>query len=151
VITGRLYNADHAPPYKLPDEQSKMTLKTLSYPGGDGFNEIRLDDKKGSEQVFIHGEKDLDLRIKNDRREWIGRDRHLITQRDKLEQVARDKHETIQRDFIEQISRDHHLTISGKEAIAVSGSHSVAVTGDVIEQFSGNQSTQVTGSCYIKG
>ena len=139
------------PPYKLPDEQSKMTLKTLSYPGGGGFNEFRLEDKKGSEQVFIHGEKDLDVRIKNDRREWIGRDRHLIVQRDKLEQVARDRHETIQRDAIEQITRDHHVTISGKEAIAITGSHSLAVTGDVIEQFSGNQSTQITGSCYIKG
>jgi type VI secretion system secreted protein VgrG len=151
LITGRLYNADHIPPYKLPDEQSKMTLKTLSYPGGGGFNEIRLEDKKGSEQVFIHGEKDLDVRIKNDRREWIGRDRHLITQRDKLEQIARDKHATIQRDSIEQITRDHHVTISGKEAIAITGSHSLSVTGDVIEQFGGNQSTQITGSLYIKG
>ena len=151
VITGRLYNADHITPYKLPDERSKTTLKTLSYPGGDGFNEFRLDDKKGSEQVFVHGEKDLDVRIKNDRREWIGRDRHLITQRDKLEQVARDKHETIQRDQVQQISRDHHATISGKQAVSITGSQSLAVQGDVIEQFGGNQSTQVTGSCYIKG
>src|SRR5581483_11631841 len=151
VITGRLYNADHTPPYKLPDEGSKMTLKTLSFPGGGGFNEIRLDDKKGSEQVFIHGEKDLDVRIKNDRREWIGRDRHLITQRDKIEQISRDKHETIQRDQVQQIARDHHLAISGKQAISISGSHSLAVQGDVIEQITGSQSTQVTGSCYIKG
>lgn len=151
VITGRLYNADHTPPYKLPDEQSKCTLKTLSFPGGDGFNEIRLDDKKGAEQVFLHGEKDLDVRIKNDRREWIGRDRHLVVQRDKVEQISRDKHETIQRDHVEQISRDHHIAISGKEAISISGSQSVAVQGNVIEQFSGSQSTQVTGSCYIKG
>ncbi len=151
LITGRVYNADHVPPYKLPDEKSKSTLKTLSYPGGGGFNEFRLEDKKGSEQVFIHGEKDLDIRIKNDSREWIGRDQHLITQRDKIEQISRDKHETIQRDQVEQITRDHHLTIQGKQAISIIGSHSLAITGDVIEQFSGNQSTQVTGSCYIKG
>jgi type VI secretion system secreted protein VgrG len=151
VITGRLYNADHVTPYKLPAEKSKTTLKTLSYPGGGGFNEIRLDDKKGSEQVFIHGEKDLDVRIKNDRREWIGEDRHLIVKRDKLEQVARDKHETVQRDQIEQISRDHHLAISGKQAVSITGSQSLAVQGNVIEQFGGNQSTQITGACYIKG
>jgi type VI secretion system secreted protein VgrG len=151
LITGRVYNADHVTPYKLPDEKSKSTLKTLSYPGGGGFNELRMEDKKGSEQVFIHGEKDLDVRIKNDSREWIGRDRHLIVQRDKIEQISRDKHETIQRDQVEQITRDHHVTISGKEAIAITGSHSLAVTGDVIEQFSANQSTQVTGSVYVKG
>jgi len=151
LITGRVYNADHVTPYKLPDEKTKSTLKTLSSPGGDGFNELRMEDKKGSEQVFIHGEKDLDVRIKNDSREWIGRDRHLIVQRDKIEQISRDKQETIQRDQVEQITRDHHVTINGKEAIAITGSHSLAVTGDVIEQFSGNQSTQVTGSVYVKG
>ena len=61
LITGRVDNADHIPPYKLPDEKSKSTLKTLSYPGGGGLNELRMEDKKGSEQVFIHGEKDLDV------------------------------------------------------------------------------------------
>jgi type VI secretion system secreted protein VgrG len=151
VITGRLYNAQHVTPYKLPAEKSKTTLKTLSYPGGGGFNEFRLEDKKGSEQIFLHGEKDLDVRIKNDSREWIGQDRHLIVKRDKLEQVGRDKHETIQRDQIEQIARDHHLNINGKQAVSIAGSQSLAVRGDVNEQFSGNQSTQVTGSCYIKG
>jgi type VI secretion system secreted protein VgrG len=151
VITGRLYNGDHVPPYKLPDERSKTTLKSLSYPGGGGFNEFRLDDKKGSEQVFIHAEKDLDVRIKNDSREWMGRDQHLMVQRDRIEQIARDRHETIQRDWIQQISRDRHVTVSGKEAISIKGSQSVSVTGDVVEQFTGNQSTQVTGNCYIKG
>jgi type VI secretion system secreted protein VgrG len=151
VITGQLYNADHVPPYTLPAERSKTTWKTLSYPGGGGFNEIRLDDKKGSEQVFIHGEKDMDVRIKNDSREWIGLDRHLIVKRDRIEQVERDKYETVQRDQVEKIARDHHLTIQGKEAVSITESQSLSVQGDVIEQFGGNHSTQVTGSCYIKG
>ncbi len=126
VITGRLYNADHVTPYKLPDEKSKTTLKSLSYPGGGGFNEFRLDDKKGSEQVFVHGEKDLDVRIKNDRREWIGEDRHLIVKRDKLEQVERDKHETVQRDFVQGITRDQHISISGKQAVSITGANPLA-------------------------
>ena len=151
VVTGSVYNADHIVPYKLPDEVSKSTLKTLSYPGGGGFNELRLDDKKGSEQVFLHGEKDLDIRIKNDSREWIGRDQHLMVQRDQIEQIARDQHETIQRDQVEKIARDHHVTIAGKEAISITGSHSIAVQGDVIEKFSASQTTQVSGACYIKG
>ena len=151
VITGNLYNADHETPYPLPDERSKTTLKTLSYPGGGGFNEIRLDDKKGSEQVFIHGEKDVDVRNKNDYREWVGNDRHVIAQRDKLERIGRDRHETVKRDEIKEICRDHHLTVSGKQALSIQGSQSIAVAGDVIEQFRGNQSTEVTGACYVKG
>ncbi|MEK7407309.1 MAG: type VI secretion system tip protein TssI/VgrG, partial [Acidobacteriota bacterium] len=151
LITGRVYNAVQMPPYGLPGEQTKSTFKSYSSKGGGGFNEIRFEDKKGSEQVFIHGEKDLDIRVKNDRREWIGRDRHLIVKRDKVEQIERDEHAVIQRDRIEKIERDHYLTIEGKEAIKIDGSHSFKVDGNVIEQFGANHSEQVTANYYLKG
>jgi type VI secretion system secreted protein VgrG len=150
LITGSVYNADQMPPYPLPDEQTKSTVKSYSSKGGGGFNEIRLEDKKGSEQIFIHGQKDIDIRIENDRKEWIGEDRHLIVTRDKMEQVQRDSHTDITRDRIEKIGRDHHVTISGKAAVSITGSNSLAVTGDVIEQFSGNHSSQVTQNLYLK-
>jgi type VI secretion system secreted protein VgrG len=150
LITGRVYNADQAVPYALPDEQTKSTLKSMSSKGGGGFNEIRLEDKKGSEQVFIHGEKDIDIRIKNDRKEWIGQDRHLMVVRDKMEQVKRDSHIDITRDQVEKIGRDHHVEIDGKAAIKITGSNSLSVTGDVIEEFKGNHSSQVTQNLYLK-
>ncbi|HLY16855.1 MAG TPA: type VI secretion system tip protein VgrG [Bryobacteraceae bacterium] len=151
LVIGSVYNAEQTTPYTLPDSQTKSTWKSLSSKGGGGFNEIRFEDSKGSEQIFIHGEKDMDMRIKNDRREWIGEDRHLVVVRDKLEKTGRDSHLDLTRDHIEKIGRDHHLTISGKEAISITGSHSLSVTGDVIEQFSGNHSSQVTQNLYIKG
>jgi type VI secretion system secreted protein VgrG len=151
IITGRVYNADQTVPYTLPDEQTKSTIKSMSSKGGGGFNEIRLEDKAGSEQVFIYGQKNEDIRILNDAKEWIGEDRHLHVVRDQMEKVDRDKHEHDMRDHIEKMERDHHMTISGKEAISITGSHSMQVTGDVIEAFSGNQSTQVTQNLYIKG
>jgi type VI secretion system secreted protein VgrG len=138
------------PPYTLPDNQTQSTWKSMSSKGGGGFNELRFEDNKGSEQIFIHGEKDMDMRIKNDRREWIGEDRHLVVTRDKLEKTGRDSHLDLTRDHIEKIGRDHHLAIGGKEAISITGSHSLAVTGDVIEQFSGNHSSQVTQNLYLK-
>jgi len=150
IITGSVYNGDQMPPYTLPDNQTQSTWKSMSSKGGGGFNEIRYEDKKGSEQIFIHGEKDMDMRIKNDRREWIGEDRHLVVTRDKLEKTGRDSHLDLARDHIEKIGRDHHLTISGKEAISITGSHSLAVTGDVIEEFKGNHSSQVTQNLYLK-
>jgi type VI secretion system secreted protein VgrG len=150
IITGSVYNAVQMPPYTLPDNQTQSTWKSMSSKGGGGFNELRFEDNKGSEQIFIHGEKDMDMRIKNDRREWIGEDRHLVVTRDKLEKTGRDSHLDLTRDHIEKIGRDHHLAISGKEAISITGSHSLAVTGDVIEQFSGNHSSQVTQNLYLK-
>jgi type VI secretion system secreted protein VgrG len=151
LVVGSVYNADHIHAYELPAEQTKSYWKSMSSKGGKGFNEFRLEDKKGSEQVFLHGEKDLEIRIKNDRKEWIGRDRHLIVKRDKFEHIERDSHVDIKRDSIAKIGRDHHLEIAGKEAIKVTGSLSMAVQGDVIEQFKANHSCEVTQNIYLKG
>ena len=104
IITGRVYNAQAMPPYALPDNKTMSTLKSDSSKGSQGFNEIRFEDNKGSEQLFIHAEKNEDVRVKNDCFEWIGNERHLIVKSDQLEQVDGDKHLTVQGDQNEKIN-----------------------------------------------
>jgi len=65
VVTGSLYNGINKPPYPLPDEKTKSTLKSESSKGGGGFNEIRFEDKKGSEEIYIHGQKDHNTVVEN--------------------------------------------------------------------------------------
>lgn len=104
IITGRVYNGEAMPPYDLPKEKTKSTLKSNSSIGGGGFNEIRFEDKKGEEQIFIHGQKDEDVRILNDSKEYIGNNRHLIVKKDQLEEVRGDKHLTVKGDQNEKIT-----------------------------------------------
>jgi type VI secretion system secreted protein VgrG len=92
IITGRVYNGDSMPPYELPGEKTKSAIKSNSTKGGEGFNEIRFEDKKGEEQVFIHAEKQQDNRVKKDSLEWVGGERHLIVKQDQMEEVEGDKH-----------------------------------------------------------
>ncbi|MBK7353863.1 MAG: type VI secretion system tip protein VgrG [Nitrosomonas sp.] len=104
ISIGRVYNAEQMPPYELPAEMTKSTMKSNASKGGGGFNEFRFEDKKGSEQVFLHAERDQDIRVKNDSMEWIGKDRHLIIKADQLEKVEGDKHLTIQGDQNEKVN-----------------------------------------------
>jgi type VI secretion system secreted protein VgrG len=150
IITGTVYNAVQTPPYELPKEKTKITLKSNSSKGGGGFNELRFEDKKGHEQVFMHAERDFDLRIKADRRELVGHDRHLIVRRDRLEQVDRDAHACVNRDRIQYVDRDDHLGIGGKQAIEILKSQSLRVDGDVNQEFGANASTVVAGSSYLQ-
>jgi type VI secretion system secreted protein VgrG len=92
IIIGCVYHGENPPPYGLPDQKTKSTIKSNSSIGGEGFNEIRFEDAKGSEQVFIYGQNDLDLRINHDRREWIGNDQNFIAIRNQLEKVEGTKH-----------------------------------------------------------
>jgi len=103
IITGRVYNNQAMPPYDPKKKPTMSTLKSNSSKGGGGFNEIRFEDKKGSEQIFIHGEKNLDIRIKKDAKELIIQDRHLIVKRDQIEEVDGDKHLTVKGDQNEKI------------------------------------------------
>lgn len=151
IITGRVYNGVEMPPYTLPDNATMSGIKSNSSKGGAGFNEIRFEDKKGEEQIFIHGEKNEDIRIKNDAFEWIGHDRHLKVINDQVEEVGNDLHVKVIRDLNEEIDRDHNITIKGKEAIKVTGVHSEVVEDDVIQEYKKNQSTVVTKDIYIKG
>jgi type VI secretion system secreted protein VgrG len=150
IITGRVYNGTSMPPYPLPDYATLSGIKSLSSKGGGGFNEIRFEDKKGEEQIFIHAEKNQDLRIKEKRFEWIGIDRHLIVKQDKFEHVENSRHEIVDNDHREHIKNDRNVKVGGKEAISIGASHSLTVSGNVIEVFKQDHCEQTTGNYYLK-
>lgn len=112
IITGCVYNPQAMPPYTLPDEKTKSTIKSNSSKGGGGFNEFRFEDKKGSEQIFIHAEKNQDIRVKNDCMETILHDRHLIVENDQLENIKKDKHGIVGGDHNEKVKGSASLDVS---------------------------------------
>lgn len=77
VVTGSLRNSVNVPPYPLPASQTRSTIRTESSPGGGGANEIRFEDKKGSEELMIAAEKDLLITAKNDLNLNVGNDLKL--------------------------------------------------------------------------
>ena len=75
IVTGRIYHGLNQPPYPLPDEKTKTTLKSESSLGGGGFNELRFEDRKGAEEVFLHAQKDWNTTILNNLTENVGASR----------------------------------------------------------------------------
>ncbi|RMX04251.1 type VI secretion system tip protein VgrG [Corticibacter populi] len=148
LVTGTLYNGDNLPPYALPGHATVTTLKSQSSKGGKGFNELRFEDKADAEQVFLHAQKDLDLRVLNDARSWVGQDAHRIVQRDAVSEIHRDQSGYIKRDRITEVGRDDALTVHGKQAIAVGGSRSLKVDGAVGDAFA-SHSESVQSDYYL--
>lgn len=148
VITGRVYNADQMPPYTLPDYQTRSTFMSRSSKGGgaSNYNELRFEDLMGKEQIFINAEKDMDLRVENDSREFIGANRHLIVTTNQQEQVQADKHLHVQGSHFEKIDTDMSLQIGGNQMEKVTGNKSLSVTGNQSESVTGNVSLSVTGN-----
>ena len=142
IIIGSVFNAGAMPPYKLPDNKTISTLKSLSSKGGGGFNEIRLEDKKGEEQIFMHAEKDKEIRIKNNLTEWVGNEAHQIVKKDQFELVEGNKNTEIKGNRLSKIDGDHGETVKGDHHSAIDGVDHLAVKGD--------QCIKVTGDASFK-
>ena len=130
IVVGCVYNPDQMPMYKLPDEKTKTYLRSNSSPGGVGYNAIRFEDKAGSEQIYIHAQKDQDTRVRNDARERIGNNRHMrvgfylendhkgdtsgeTKKGNQYEEVAIDQHLKVHRNQDEQVGGDIKLLVGG--------------------------------------
>ena len=150
LITGRIYNADHMPPYTLPDEKTKSVIKTHSSKGGGGTNEIRFEDLKDSEQILLYAQKNLHVRVNSDRVENIGHDRHLTVKENKFELVKKAKNNEVKLDFKEKIGGDKSLEVKGKVSEKFAASHSINVGGDVVESFGANHKNETTMTSATK-
>ncbi len=150
LVTGRVYNALNTPPYPLPAQKTVTAMKSASSPGGEGANEIRFEDKKGSEHFLVQAEKDHHLYVKNDAFEWVGNDQHAVVARDRLSDVQRDQHVKTTRDDLVDVGRDQSVNIGGKQMIHVASTRTLSVTGDAHESFGGAMSTDVGGACFLK-
>ncbi len=150
IITGRIYNGDNKPPYDLPSMATVSAMKTNSSKGGGNFNEIRFEDKKDEEMLFVHAAKDHDLRVKNDVKVWVGNDHHVVIKNHSHAKIDGNRHEKLLGSTHTEIQQDRHITIKGKDSAEVTGQVTLKVTGDVVEEFGANHSETTKGDLYIK-
>jgi type VI secretion system secreted protein VgrG len=164
LIVGSVYNADQMPPYlgDGPDDKHKKDnkvsgIKTNTTPGGVGFNELRFDDTKDKQQVFLHGEKDLDLRVKNEARESILSNRHEIVGQDKDGKktgdqrilVYQDQHQKIKRHQVEHVEGNLQQLV-GKGEASDGGNVSISIEKQKAEAIGGDSGLSVGGDRSVK-
>jgi len=130
IVTGCVYHSLHKPPYKLPDHKTRTTFKTQSVPSG-GFNEFRIEDKKGQEQIFIQAQKDFDLKILKDHKTHVGASSHQIIEQSKFEQVKGELNQIVNGDIKVQTKAGHHSAIGGDRQEKVSGAIKQQAGGDI--------------------
>ena len=110
LITGRVHNAEHMPPYVLPDNASVSTLKSRSIKGGTAdFNELRFEDKPGKEYVLLHAQKDRIEFVENTVTSQIGKDQHHTVKNNRKEKVEGEQHLTVGKDLKQKVNAKFSL------------------------------------------
>lgn len=121
IITGRVYNAEQMPPYALPANMTQTGILTRSSKGGSAANanELRFEDKKGSEQVYLHAEKNQDIEVENDETHWVGHDRKKTIDNDETTLVKHDRTETVNNNETITIGVDRTEKVGNNETITI--------------------------------
>ncbi|MGS0744053.1 bacteriophage T4 gp5 trimerization domain-containing protein, partial [Glaciimonas sp. GG7] len=149
-------NSDAMPPYPLPAEQTKSTVKSNASKGGEGYNELRFEDKKGAEEVYVQAERDFKRVVKNNDVLKVGFEtadkgnQDIAIKNDRLLDVGHDQTIKIGNDESIQISKDQSLAIDGNQKVKV-GQTIVIEAGTSIELKVGASSIKIeAGKITIK-
>lgn len=135
LVTGSVYNGANPPPVSLPGDKTRSTLRTESSPGGGGFNELRYEDASGSEEIYLHAQKDLNVVVENDQTARVGRDQTLQVQGNRSRSVGGSQ--TL------QVTKNDTSSIGGNQLLSVGANRSTTVGGAHVETVGADQSVSV--------
>jgi type VI secretion system secreted protein VgrG len=129
IIIGRVYNAEQMPPWELPANATQSGILTRSSKGGGygNANALRFEDKKGSEQLWLHAEKNQDIEVENDETHWVGHDRSKTVDHDETVHVKHDRTETVDNNETITIGADRTESVGHNETISIGSNRSVSV------------------------
>jgi type VI secretion system secreted protein VgrG len=162
IITGCLYSAINMPPYTLPDNFTQSGVKTRSLTqGGDGgseeFNELRFEDKQGSEDIYFHAQKDFHRVVENDDDLKVGHDQTIEIKNNRTETVKDGNEkvtiETGNREvYVNKGNDKHQIKMGNRECIIDMGNDNLTIKmGNQITKINlGKSETEAMQSIELK-
>ncbi|WP_437277902.1 type VI secretion system tip protein TssI/VgrG [Sorangium sp. So ce375] len=169
LCTGAVYNAEQVVPYALPGEQTKSTLLSRSSKEGAAGNELRFEDRKDSEELYMHAQKDMvvevendwTIRVQHDQSITVGNDHDLSVDNDQTVSVTKNRVVTIEEGndaltvskgnlAIEVSQGNESHAVKGKRDLVVEGSETHVNKSDFSHEVKGNYVLKVKGNLVIE-
>ncbi|RAW97492.1 MULTISPECIES: type VI secretion system Vgr family protein [unclassified Photorhabdus] len=121
IVTGRTYHASNIPPGTLPGSKTQMALRSKTHKG-EGYNELRFEDAKGSEELALHAQRDMNIVVLNNRET----------------RVMNDHTESIGHNQVLSVRNDRHKEVTGNEVSAITGLRQITVEKDSLLNVKNN-------------
>ncbi len=161
VIVGTLYNATQTVPYPLPDDKNKSTIKTISTKDGEAGNEIRFDDTKDAEELYVHAQKDNNIKVENDRTTEILNDETVTVKQNRAVTISEGNESlTVEKgnrtvmvntgNETHEVKGTRDLTVNKAETHTNKADFTQEVTGNFTLKVGGDLTIEVSGSATIQ-
>lgn len=162
IVVGRVFNKSHMPIYPLPDNKTVALWRTKRYgqtgnygpardldTGKPGANELRFEDKGGSEEVFLHAERDMNTRVRHKESHHVGRDQQIMVGHDRAEEVGNNEKLKVGANQTEEVGKNRKVRIGQNDELQIGGKLKVKA-GTTIEIEAGTSITLKVGSTTVK-
>ncbi|MCP3065181.1 type VI secretion system tip protein VgrG [Myxococcus sp. K38C18041901] len=170
LVVGCVYNGKNTPPYALPEHKTRSTIRTSSSKDSDGFNELRFEDAKDAEEIFLHAQKDFNEvvlhnhstsvkanqtnAVDGSQSETVGGDQSMSVTGKRTKSVDKDETTTVKGKRTETVDQDEDITIkatrtervTGKETLTLDGGREATVKTQETLTVNGNRQETINGN-----
>lgn len=145
IVVGSVYNGMNMPKYDPAGQYTLSGILTRSSKDGDAANanELRFEDLKGKEQVYMNAERDYDLHVENDWHTLVGNEQHTKIVKNQFEEVDGDAHRLVKGKQLQEVDGEDHLNVQSNQIVKVGGDRSHDLTGNLKESIGQNSNINV--------
>ena len=118
LVVGCVYNGQNQPPYPLPAEKTKTTLKSNSSPGGGGSNELRFEDQAGAEEVYLHAQRTFNA--------VVGADMSLSVGGSESDSISANRSTTVGANDSTTVGANHSTTVGANITSTAGANHAAS-------------------------
>ncbi|MEY4750589.1 MAG: hypothetical protein RIQ60_2803 [Pseudomonadota bacterium] len=151
LVTGRVHNPEQLPPYELPTNATVTTLKTRSKKGAAAdFNELRFEDKAGSEYVLLHAQKDRLEFVEDTLKSKIDKEEHRTVKGNRHEAVAGEWHVKVTKDVLHKYDAKYGMAVAEDILWKTGGKFSLKAAADIIGKAGATVSLDAGSDMHLK-
>ncbi|MBS9436104.1 type VI secretion system tip protein VgrG [Photorhabdus noenieputensis] len=148
IITGCTYNGLNRPPLNLPAEKTRTTFRTKTHKG-NGFNELRFEDEKGREEIYIHAQRDQLIQINHDKTQKIEHDESHTVMNDRRHKIGNDEFIRIMNEQHIQVDKNQFETIEKDKITRINNSWKEEIYASHFQQIGENKQSDIKGNYQL--
>ncbi|WP_426158652.1 type VI secretion system tip protein VgrG [Pseudomonas sp. TSRC2-2] len=119
LVMGCLPNAATPVPLDLPADKTRSVFRSQSSPGGGGYNELRIEDKKGAEEIYLRAQRNWTQHVLNDQQLQVDNQRSVIVTGSARHELKADEQRITHGQRQTEVRQDDHLSVLGDQHVRV--------------------------------
>ncbi|AZE70740.1 VgrG protein [Pseudomonas synxantha] len=115
LVVGCLPNAATAMPLDLPADKTRSIWRSQSSPGGGGYNELRIEDRKGAEEIYLRAQRDWTQHVLNDQQVRVDNRRRVRVGGESYHELQGEEQRITHGNRVTELKQDDHLVVGGSQ------------------------------------